>query len=98
MIDETGKIRDMEFDLNFKGREQSIITDLFYSQTITTFTCECKGAIYAFQKVLDFPLLLRKDIQKINIYELLKIYFQDEIIDFENNAKNVIKFQNIKKK
>ena len=93
----TKKKRDMEFDLNFKGREQSIITDLFYSQTITTFTCECKGAIYAFQKVLDFPLLLRKDIQKINIYELLKIYFQDEIIDFEKQCEKCHKISKHKK-
>ena len=89
--------RDREFDLNFKGREQSIITDLFYSQIITTYTCECKGAIYAFQKLLDFPLLLRENMKIIDIYDLLRIYFQDEIIDFEKQCEKCHKVSKHKK-
>ena len=89
--------RDREFDLNFKGREHSIITDLFYSQIITTYTCECKGAIYAFQKLLDFPLLLRENMKTIDIYNLLRIYFQDEIIDFEKQCEKCKKVSKHKK-
>ena len=93
----TKAIRDKEFDQNFKGRELSIITELFYSQTITTFTCECKASIYSFQKLLDFPLLLKENIKTIDIMELLKIYFQDEIIDFERKCENCQKVLKHKK-
>ena len=38
----TKKIRDLEFHQNFSEREKSIITELFYTQIITTYTCKCK--------------------------------------------------------
>ena len=80
-------LRDKEFDLNFKEREKSIITDLFYSQIITSFTCQCGSEIYSFQKLLDFPLLLPENVKSINIIDLFKIYFKAEYIDFESKCE-----------
>ena len=90
------RFKDKEFFDNFESREKSIITELFYSQLITIFTCQCKAAIYSFQKILDFPLLLPQNIQKIDIMNLLKAYFQTESIDFERKCdicKKVSKHQ-----
>ena len=89
--------RDIEFDTNFKEREKSIITDLFYSQLITTFTCQCKKETYSFQKILDFPLLLPENEATIDIKDLLKKYFQTEIIDFESKCENCKKVLKHKK-
>ena len=78
--------KDKEFHENFTSREKSIITDIFYSQIITTFTCQCKNSIYSFQKILDYPLLLPENIQTIDIFNLLRLYFQKEEIEFERNC------------
>ena len=89
--------RDKEFDLNFKEREKSIITELFYSQTINTFTCQCGSEIYSLQKILDFPLLLPENVDKIHINDLLKINFKNEIVDFETKCDKCNKIQKHKK-
>ena len=80
--------RDKEFDMNFKEREISIITNLFYSQIITSFKCNCGSEIYSFQKLLDFPLLLPSNVEKIELNELLNIYFKSEIVQFETECEN----------
>ena len=90
-------IRDKEFDHNFKERENSIITDLFYSQIITTFTCQCKAETYSFQKLLDFPLLLPENENNIDIKILLKNYFQSENINFETECEKCKKIVEHKK-
>ena len=79
----TKQLRDIEFDKNFSEREKSIVTDLFYAQLITTFTCQCSHRTYSFQKILDFPLLLPQNESNVDIYDLLKKYCQPEPIDFE---------------
>ena len=79
------RIRDEDFHLNFSRREKSIITDIFYSQIVNIYTCQCKAEIYSFQKILDFPLLFPNKIKSyyISLYELLKLHFALEYIDFE---------------
>ena len=81
------KEQDEDFDYKFKQREKSIITDIFYSQIITSFTCECKSINYSFQKILDFPLLLPENDQTVDIIDLLKSYFQPETIDYEKKCE-----------
>ena len=90
-------IRDQEFDFNFKEREKSIIIDLFYSQIITTFTCNCGSEIYSFQKLLDFPLLLPENVKQIDINNLLQNYFKDEIVDFDSKCEKCGKVEKHKK-
>ena len=81
------KEQDEDFDYKFKEREKSIITDIFYSQIITSFTCECKSKSYSFQKILDFPLLLPENVQTIDIIDLFKSYFKPETIDYEKKCE-----------
>ena len=79
--------RDSEYFFNFKEREISFVTKLFYSQIITTFKCQCGAEIYSFQKLLDFPLLLPNNVKEINIYDLLNIYFKNEKISFQDKCQ-----------
>ena len=79
--------RDREYFLNFKEREISFVSKLFYSQIITTFKCQCGAEIYSFQKLLDFPLLLPNDVKEINIDDLLNIYFKNEKIAFQDKCQ-----------
>ena len=79
--------RDKEFEFNFKEREISFVTKLFYSQIINTFKCQCGAEIYSFQKLLDFPLLLPNDVKEINIYDLLDIHFKNEKISFQDKCQ-----------
>ena len=88
---------DKEFNNAFEKREKSIVTDLFYSQIVTTFTCECSAKTYSFQKILDFPLLLPQNQQKVSIKDLLTSYFQTETIDFENKCDDCSKVLKHKK-
>ena len=81
------KEQDKDFDNKFKEREKSIITDIFYSQIVTSFTCECKSKSYSFQKILDFPLLLPENEQSVDIIDLFKTYFQPETIDYEKKCE-----------
>ena len=91
------KIRDEEFDKNFKEREKSIIIDIFYSQIITTFTCECKSQFFSFQKLLDFPILLPENVQTVDIKDLLKTYFKPETIEFGKQCQKCKKVLKHKK-
>ena len=79
--------REREYFLNFKEREISFVSKLFYSQIITTFKCQCGAEIYSFQKLLDFPLLLPNDVKEINIDDLLNIYFKNEKIAFQDKCQ-----------
>jgi ubiquitin C-terminal hydrolase len=79
-------VKDNEFFINFKERENSIINDLFYSQIITSFKCKCGSEIYSFQKIMDFPLLLPENVNQINIKKLLNNYFKSEVVDFEKKC------------
>lgn len=64
-------------------RENSIIIDIFYSTIMTKFICICNNKTYSFQKILDFPLILPKHKNNIDLLDLLKHHFSDEYVDFE---------------
>ena len=95
----TKKMRDEDFHINFSRREKSIITEIFYAQIVNIYTCQCKSAIYSFQKILDFPLLFPKKVNNniISLYELLKLYFFTEYIDFESKCNRCNKILKHKK-
>ena len=93
-----------EYDENFRSRENSIIIECFYSQIINIFICKCGYETYSFQKILDFPLLLKKDCKKTELNNLLKIYFENKDVPFETECekcqkkevhKKIIKFTQI---
>ena len=95
----TKKMRDEDFHLNFIQREKSIIIDIFYSQLVNIYTCQCNSTIYSFQKILDFPLLFPQNLKSniISLKELLKFHFSIEYIDFETKCNNCQKKSKHKK-
>ena len=87
----TGKSKiecNKEFDSFFKKREHSLIMDVFYGQIINIFKCKCGKESYSFEKILDLPLLLKKEFRSSSIKELLDDYFgeEDDII-FETKCE-----------
>jgi len=64
-----------------RGREKSIITDLFYSIICTTLTCECNYECYPFQELLDIPLLIPKNHNSITIDEILRNFFSIQYVE-----------------
>ena len=74
----------LRFQLFYKysrGREKSIITDLFYSIICTTLTCECNNECYPFQELLDIPLLIPKNHNSITIDEILRNFFSIQYVE-----------------
>ena len=45
----------------YKSRENSIITDIYYTQMINIFTYKCGNEIYSFKKILDIPLSINNN-------------------------------------
>ena len=78
---------DKEFYDNFKNRENSLIIECFYSQIINIFICKCGFETYSFQKVLDFPLLLKEDCKKMELKNLLNLYFENKDLTFEKECE-----------
>lgn len=88
---------DEEFDKLFRKRESSIVMDSFYAQIINIFTCKCKYNTFSFQKILDFPLLLRNTNSTVTLFELLDDYFDVEYIQFDTKCENCKKRREHKK-
>jgi len=87
-LNKSKKECDREFDEVFRKRENSLIMDVFYGQLINIFRCECNFETYSFEKILDLPLLLKKEISySTNIEDLLKDYFECERIKFETKCE-----------
>ena len=77
---------DRQFDDFFRKRENSLIMDVFYGQLINIFICECGKESYSFEKILDLPLLLKKNCNH-STKELLDDYFEEEEIKFETKCE-----------
>ena len=73
------KLSEIYYNNNIE-RENSIITRIFYSQIISTYTCDCNNILYAFKNIMDIPLLLPDKTEYINLYDSLKLYFNQEKI------------------
>ena len=54
--DKSKEEQNFEYNKYFLERENSIITDLFYTQMINIFNCKCGYESYSIQKLLDIPL------------------------------------------
>ena len=82
---------DKEYYDLCKLREDSIIIDTFYGQIINIFTCksyQCNQQTFSFQKVLDLPLLIPRNVStSISLNELIEGYFEKEDIKFETKCE-----------
>ena len=54
--------RNDNSDRFFTSKENSIITQLFYSQIINIYYCSYNYISYSFQKIMDIPLLLPDNV------------------------------------
>jgi ubiquitin C-terminal hydrolase len=78
-----------EYDKIFRDRENSIIVDTFYGQSISIFKCLfCKYESYSYEKFLDIPLLLDETYSDQDISKLLFKHFQSENIQWEIPCPN----------
>ena len=75
-----------EYKKNFLEKESSIISNNFYSQIISIYSCEFKHELYAFQYMMDFPLLIPENKYKLDLFELLEYNFASENIVFETKC------------
>ena len=81
-------IQSKEYDEFFLSRENSVVTDLFYTQIINIFTCHCGKETYSFQKLIDIPLLIPTDKKEIDIYSLLEHFLSEVNVDIDDKCKN----------
>jgi len=78
-----------EYDKIFRDRENSIIVDTFYGQSISIFSClDCNYESYSFEKFLDIPLLLEESYNNQDLEKLLGKYFESENIQWESPCDN----------
>ena len=91
-------IQSKEYNEYFLSRENSIITDLFYTQLINIFTCHCGKETYSFQKLMDIPLLIPTDKKEIDIYSLLEKFLSEIKVKITEKCSNCNKLKNNIKK
>ena len=97
--DKSKEEQSFEYNKFFLSRENSIITDLFYTQMINIFNCKCGYESYSFQKLLDIPLLVPNDTKEINLYNLIELFNNEINVDLDGKCKKCNKRKkNIKKK
>jgi len=84
----TKEEQNKEYHEFFISRENSIIIDLFYTQIINIFKCDCDFESYSCQKLLDIPLLLPMKSREIDLISLIKEYLKEEIIEWGNECEN----------
>ena len=92
------QLSNIEFDLFFKKRQNSIIIDLFYTQIVTTLTCNCGKSNFYFQKIIDIPLLIPTNKNKIKFKELLNLYFATEFVEVTYSCEFCKKHNKFEKK
>lgn len=80
---------NIEYDKIFRDRENSIVVDTFYGQSISIFSClDCNYESYSYEKFLDIPLLLEETSNDQEIAKLLAKYFETENIKWESPCDN----------
>ena len=60
-----------EYNKFFKSWEPAFIHELFYFQTITTYSCICGYNSYACENLLEIPLLLPEEEYNFTVNELM---------------------------
>ena len=76
----------MKYNNYYKSRENSIITDIYYTQMINIFTCNCGKETYSFQKLLDIPLLLNNSQKEIKIEALIDNFLKELLADLNDRC------------
>ena len=80
-------LTETEFlDFSYK-KENSIVTELFYNEIMSKYTCcICSDIHYNFQNIFDIPLLLPEKQKEVNLEDLLKYHYNPELVEFESKC------------
>ena len=78
---------EKEFEDFSNSKERSFITKLFNTVILTKYLCKCNEETFSFNNIIDYPLTIPKNINQIELSELLDIYFQEEIVEFVNRCQ-----------
>ena len=70
------------------SRKNSIINNLFYTQIINIFNCECGLETYSFQKILDIPLLIHNNKKGLKLQYLIKKFLKETKVNLKELYKN----------
>ena len=68
----------------FNNKENSIITQNFYVETIYSYKCICSKETYGFQYYLDLPLKIPNNKNNLDMIDLLELFFSEEEVISEN--------------
>ena len=82
-IDNNNKTKEeicQEYNDFLSKREHIYIHDLFYFQTITTYSCICGYNSYTCENLLEIPLLLKDEKDNFTLKELLNNVFENDKI------------------
>ena len=74
------------FNKNQEETEKSIITDLFTLNLINKLICKCKKVTFSFHTIKDIPLLIDDKEEEVPLISLIKNYFKNEIVDYEEKC------------
>lgn len=88
-IDNNNKTKEEvcnEYNDFFNKREHTYIHDLFYFQTITTYSCICGYNSYTCENLLEIPLLLEDEKDNLTLKELLNNFFGKEEIPWDEKC------------
>ena len=72
--------------LSKEFEKNSIIIKIFYSQLISSYSCKCMHEIYAFQYIMDIPLLIPENKNIIGLNDLLDFHFKLELLNMKQNV------------
>lgn len=75
-----------------REREDSIITDIFNGQLVTTsFCCNCGFKSFSFEQIIDLPLQFPESAKSgkiVNLFEMINNYFKEETIKWDGKCEN----------
>ena len=75
-----------KYNEHYLSRENSIVTDIYYTQIINIFTCTCGRQSYSFQKLLDIPLLIPEKMREVNLDILIENFLSEIVVDLNDNC------------
>ena len=88
-IDNNNKTKleiSLEYNKFFNSREHTFIHDLFYFQTISTYTCICGYNSYSCENLLEIPLLFPEEKDNFTLEELLNQFFEEDQVQWEDKC------------
>ena len=87
-LDLSKSILSVKFNEHYLRRENSIVTDLYYTQLINIFKCPCGKETYSFQKIIDIPLLIPFNNREFSLETLIEYFLMEIHVDLNDLCIN----------